>query len=230
MGALLDNIKIVQVYADRRVSEIVDDVATEVKVKIYIDDVLRAFLDTSPHMLLELGLGYALSNRLQIDEQRILVENFDVKLYKAMEVSRSCRYHDNLVMDIDTIFYVFKNIMGRASMFKKTGCFHVVAIATIDGKVIDVVEDISRHCALYKIIGSAYRKGIDFRKSVIVLSSRATGSLMEGIANVCIPIAIFRGAPTLNAIDIARRNSITLIAHVKKDRINIYSRIERVSF
>lgn len=228
MGSVLAGATVLRVRADGWAGEVVDDVATEVEVGIYVGGVPKVFLSTSPHMFLELGLGYALANRLLVDESCVRVEGTVVELCRAVEVARSCSFTEGPVVDVDVVFRFFDEVMGRATLFRRTGCFHVAAIAVADGGVIDVVEDVSRHCALYKVIGSAYRRGVDFRRSIIIMSSRAAEGLMKSIANVCIPIAVFRGAPTLNAIDIARKNSITLIAHVRGDRFNVYSGADRV--
>lgn len=206
----------------------IDEVATEVYVNIYIDGILKDVLTTSPYKLLELGLGYALTHGLYVNESNVCIADLNIVLRNVIKADRKCGGSKNIRIDVSSIFKIFGEVMGKAILFKRTGCFHIAAIATPSGEIVDHVEDVSRHCALYKVIGSAYRKGIDLSETVLIMSSRVTLDLMRSIANVCIPIAIFRGAPTLNAIEVAREASITLIAHVRGGRANVYSEVHRI--
>lgn len=219
-------VKRVNIYGD--MIDIDDEVATEVGVSIYVDNKFSAFLYSSPGMLLELGLGYALSHGFDITEHDINVSDSSILIY-SNDKNRKCILPKNIKVKLSTIFNVFNEVIAKAVLFKKTGCFHVVAISTLGGEIIELVEDISRHSALYKAIGSVYRRGIDLCRVIVVMSSRANQKILLNIANLCIPIAIFRGAPTLGAIDIAKKFSITLIAHIREGRANIYSEINRIS-
>ncbi|MEM1646027.1 MAG: formate dehydrogenase accessory sulfurtransferase FdhD [Ignisphaera sp.] len=223
------NVKRISINQEH-VDDFVDEVAAEIKANIYVDGELRSVLGTSPHKLLELGLGYILAHKLSIpDEHYIKVQGTDILIEKVVETGRECKLNEEEIkLSKNTIFRVLKEVMNRADLFKRTGCFHVAAITTLNGDIIDLVEDISRHCAFYKVVGSVYRKGIDFSKTLIVMSSRASSDLIEGITNICIPIAIFRGAPTLKSIELSDKHSITLIAHAREDRANIYTRPSRI--
>ncbi|MEM1525774.1 MAG: formate dehydrogenase accessory sulfurtransferase FdhD [Ignisphaera sp.] len=212
--------------------DFIDEVATEVKVSIYIDGMLVNIFSTSPYRLLELGLGYILAHKFNIlDERYIRVQGTDIYIENVTKAFNECKLkEENVKVPKDTVFQVFREILDKARLFRRTGCFHVAAIAKLSGDIIDFVEDISRLCAFYKVIGGAYRKGVDLGKTFIVMSSRASSSIVEGIANVCIPIAVFRGAPTLNAIEVSNRFSITLIAHMREGRANIYTKPERILY
>uniref|UniRef100_A0A7C2ZCF2 Formate dehydrogenase accessory sulfurtransferase FdhD n=1 Tax=Ignisphaera aggregans TaxID=334771 RepID=A0A7C2ZCF2_9CREN len=229
MAQSVCRVRISRLSASGGFSEVDDEVAREVDVELHIGSVDRVYLGTSPHRLLELALGYALTHKIGVDEQGISISGERIFMYSARKVEGTCRFPGKDVgLAADLLFKIFDDVMRRAELFRRTGCFHVAAIATLDGEIVELVEDVSRHCALYKAIGGAYRKGIDFGRSIAVLSSRASRSIVECIANVCIPIAIFRGAPTLEAVEVARKRDLTLIAHVRGSRANVYSGIERI--
>jgi FdhD protein len=220
-----------KVYISGKVVDDVDDVASEVTVNVYIGRSLRVSLETSPHKLLELGIGFALVHGYRVDDLRkVEVKGRDIYIHtenNPIETQSLCSFSD-VKVDRKKIFELFREAMDKAEYFKKTGGFHVSALATVYSGIVVVVEDISRHCALYKALGEAFLKGVNFRESIVLMSSRAALKLVEALANLCIPIAVFRGAPTFEAIDFARKASITLIAHVRGDRMNIYSYPERV--
>lgn len=234
MSSIVANVNAKRIsVAQGDVNDFVDEVATEVKVGVYMDGMLMNVLSTSPYRLLELGLGYLLAHKFDIlDERLIKVQGTNIYIKNAVKACRECKLdEEKLKVSKDTIFQVFKEVLDKAKLFRRTGCFHVAAIATLDGDIIDFVEDISRHCAFYKVVGGTYRKGVqDLSKTFIVMSSRASSSIVEGIANVCIPVAVFRGAPTLNAIEVSNRCSITLIAHMREGRANIYTKPDRILY
>ncbi|MEM0489652.1 MAG: formate dehydrogenase accessory sulfurtransferase FdhD [Ignisphaera sp.] len=224
------NVDVKRIDLDKNiVVDIIDEIANEVIVNIYIQGRLAVSIPTSPYMFLELGLGYALTHGLYVDETRIIVKNLDIMLNGVLKKVMICKDNKNVnKIDAQSVYRLFKEVMNKANLFKRTGCFHVAAIASLDGYILDLVEDISRHCALYKVVGKVFQRGIDFSKSIVIMSSRAASELIEGIANICIPIAVFRGAPTERAIEIAKRNGITLIAHVRENKMNVYTGFERI--
>lgn len=212
-----------RLFLSGEIRDEVDEVALEIIVRIFIMNELKACYRTSPHKLLELGVGYALTNKYKLlNVHDIEVKDNDIFIHNIDEIDYMCKPGD-VKIDRRKVFELFEKAMNKALFFKKTGCFHVASIATVYGDIVDVVEDVSRECALYKVLGSAYMKGIDFTKSVIIMSSRASSKFIENLSNLCIPITIFRGAPTFEAVNLARKSSITLIAHVREGRANVYS-------
>ncbi len=62
-------------------------------------------------------------------------------------------------------------------MYKAMGGTHVVAAFDQNGAGI-FIEDISRHCAIDKLIGTCIKEGIAISENVLVTSSRQTHALM----------------------------------------------------
>ena len=217
--------KIVKVFLNGY-EEVDDVVAEEVEGRVYIDGVEVFRVHTSPHMLKYLGIGYAVAHGFDLTEARTIVEGNNVLLFYAKpfarEVSR-CSTDLNTKVKPQNILRMFEEASKNAKLFSMTGCFHFSALFTLDGVLIEVVEDVSRFGALLKLIGKAYEDGVDFRKTVVVSSSRAGSEMVKAITAMCIPIAVFRGAPTRRAIEIARSCNMALIGHVRGDRFNVYS-------
>jgi len=209
--------------------KIVDRVAEEVEARVYIDGVEVLRISTAPSMLRELGVGYALVKGFDISEAQVIVERGNVMLfYATLGASRECKCSDDVAVSAEKIFEMFSVAERRAELFKQTGCFHFAALFTVDGELVELVEDVSRLGALLKLIGRAYSEGVDFRKTVLVMSSRAAQEMIKTATSVCIPIVAFRGAPTGKAVEVARSCNATLIAHIRGDRYSIYSGFHRV--
>ena len=117
------------------------------------------------------------------------------------------------------VFHSVEMLNENSILHKKTGCTHVVGIC---GEQEIFVEDISRHCAIDKVIGLAISKGIDLSNSFLVTSCRQTASTIEKAIFCQIPVVVSIAAPTDLAVREADRYGITLIGFANSRRFNIY--------
>ena len=115
------------------------------------------------------------------------------------------------------------------SEFSKTGGIHASGLFNSDGELVAVREDVGRHNALDKLIGSALKKSqLDPKTQFITCSGRLNFELVQKVLMTDIGIMIGVGAPTSLAIDLANRFDITLIGFVKEDSFNIYTNNQKV--
>jgi FdhD protein len=115
------------------------------------------------------------------------------------------------------------------SEFAKTGGIHASGLFSSNGKIINIKEDVGRHNAMDKLIGSALKKDqIDPKSQFIACSGRLNFELIQKVLMANIGILIGVGAPTSLAIDLANKFDITLIGFVKSDSFNIYTNHKKV--
>ena len=115
------------------------------------------------------------------------------------------------------------------SEFSKTGGIHASGLFNSNGKLIALREDVGRHNALDKLIGSALeKKQFDPKDQFITCSGRLNFELVQKVLMTDIGIMIGVGAPTSLAIDLANKFDITLIGFVKRDSFNIYTNNKKV--
>jgi FdhD protein len=62
------------------------------------------------------------------------------------------------------------------------------------------------------------------------VSCRLTKSIVEKLASVGVRLVASKAAPTLQGIQVAEQNSITLIGFARNNRFNIYTHPERIIF
>jgi len=122
-----------------------------------------------------------------------------------------------------------KILRQNQSEFSKTGGIHASGLFNKDGKLISLREDVGRHNALDKLVGSLLIKNqLEPKKQFITCSGRLNFELVQKVLMIDIGIMIGVGAPTSLAIDLANKFDITLIGFVKNDSFNVYSNNKKV--
>lgn len=115
-------------------------------------------------------------------------------------------------------------------LFKETGGIHAAGIFNAQGDLIHLSEDVGRHNALDKLIGYGYKNGLlPYASYVLVLSGRTSFELIQKAHMAGVKFIIAVGAPSSLAVDLARKNDITLIGFVNKSGFNIYSADHRIA-
>ena len=120
-------------------------------------------------------------------------------------------------------------LKNNQSEFSKTGGIHASGLFNSNGQLIDLKEDVGRHNALDKLVGSILIEGkLDPKNQFITCSGRLNFELVQKVLMANIGIMIGVGAPTSLAIDLANKFDMTLIGFVKKDSFNIYTNNKKV--
>ena len=120
-------------------------------------------------------------------------------------------------------------LRSNQSEFSKTGGIHASGLFDIDGELINLREDVGRHNALDKLIGSSMiNDQIEPKNQFITCSGRLNFELVQKVLMTNIGLMIGVGAPTSLAIDLANKFDMTLVGFVKEDSFNIYTNKQKV--
>ncbi|HRD24171.1 MAG: formate dehydrogenase accessory sulfurtransferase FdhD [Candidatus Fonsibacter sp.] len=120
-------------------------------------------------------------------------------------------------------------LRDNQSEFSKTGGIHASGLFLNNGKLVEIREDVGRHNALDKLVGSILKKkNLNPKKQFIACSGRLNFELVQKVLMTNIGIMIGVGAPTSLAIDLANKYNMTLVGFVKKDSFNIYSNKQKI--
>ena len=122
---------------------------------------------------------------------------------------------------------VLKNLPARLqqyqSEFQKTGGLHASALFDHNGDIQTLREDVGRHNALDKLIGSLRNTPQQkWQDCGLLLSGRASFELMQKSAIAGFPLVASIGPPSSLAIDLAREQDITLIGFLRPQGFNLY--------
>jgi FdhD protein len=137
---------------------------------------------------------------------------------------------DSLSVRPGLIYHIPALLEPRQTAFSESGGLHAAASVSPEGNVGQVFEDIGRHNALDKLVGSRLLEGaLPFSESFVFMSSRASFELVQKCLAARCPMLITIGAPSSLAIELARRQAMTLVGFIRTDHFNVYSGEWRVT-
>lgn len=113
--------------------------------------------------------------------------------------------------------------------FQETGGLHAAGLFDVEGNLIACREDIGRHNALDKLVGSQLLAGhLPGSNSVVLVSGRASFELVQKVISAGIPLIAAVGAPSSLAAELAAEFGVTLIGFASATRFNVYAHEKRV--
>ena len=110
----------------------------------------------------------------------------------------------------------------RQELYRLTGCTHAAALFDPEGRMLSFGEDIGRHNALDKAVGSALGAGELGRGNVLLTSGRISFEMVAKCARAGVPVLAAIGAATSLALDAARRARLKLVTFLRGPSFELF--------
>jgi FdhD protein len=109
-------------------------------------------------------------------------------------------------------------VREQQPVFDRTGGVHAAALATADGELLVVREDVGRHNAVDKVTGSRVLAGLSPAEACLVVSGRAGFELAQKAVATGVGALVSVGAPTSLAVDLATKAGLGLYGFTSPER------------
>jgi len=143
----------------------------------------------------------------------------------ALRVNAEPLGHD-LRVSSDLLVSLPDVLRKQQTTFDATGAIHGAAAFSRDGTLLRVREDIGRHNAVDKVVGSLFLENAT--ADILVVSGRTSFEIVQKCVVARIPVLVAVGAPSSLAIELAHEFRLTLLGFVRDGRANVYAGQERI--
>ena len=151
------------------------------------------------------------------------IESIEQALKPVASVDRA-----KLKLTPDEIADAVKLLSQVQPLHSETGAVHAAGFYVPGKGVVAAREDVGRHNALDKLAGALCRSGVKGKTGAVVVTSRVSIEMVQKAAIIGAPILIAVSAPTALAIRTAHAAGMTLVALVRGDEFDVFTRPERV--
>ncbi|MDE5101893.1 MAG: formate dehydrogenase accessory sulfurtransferase FdhD [Trichodesmium sp. St19_bin2] len=149
------------------------------------------------------------------------IESLQIKGFSAIPLG--------LEVSPEIIYSLPDKLNTAQRVFKSTGGLHAAGLFNSQGELLKLREDVGRHNALDKLIGSEFLAGeLPLNNLMVMVSGRSSFEILQKCITAGLPIVCAVSAPSSLAVEIAKRFNITLVGFLRGRKFNIYSGVERI--
>lgn len=127
---------------------------------------------------------------------------------------------------------VIINAMGWlakcSALHKSTGGVHSVAVSIDNAMPEFHIDDIGRHNAVDKVIGTLLMEKTDTNNLVLLGTGRVSSEILHKARRMSIPVIASRGAPTHQSILLAKEMGMTIVGFVRPSNFAVFTHPDRI--
>lgn len=148
----------------------------------------------------------------------------------ALRVAGAASQHGNTIRFRRAALVRMPDALRAAqATFDATGGLHAAAAFSPEGDLIITMEDVGRHNAVDKVVGSLLLNNeLPAIRLGLMVSGRASFELMQKTLVAGMPLLAAISAPSSLAVQLAKEFDMSLIGFLRGDTFNIYAGAERI--
>ncbi|MDG6243994.1 MAG: formate dehydrogenase accessory sulfurtransferase FdhD [Methanolobus sp.] len=226
------------------------DVIIEEKSELFVNNFHVTTFFASPYELEELALGFLVCEGFiepdtKLDpikiEGRTMFCKIEINTPELEELTRLERcgttsYRKDAIKHInpdikfttDAITHAVGQLKELGRIWHRTGGAHTSMICDNAGEVLFFCEDVGRACSVDKVVGKALMNGTDLSQCMLVTTGRLASTMVSKAVNAGIPLVASKGATVREAVELAKKAGITLVAFVRGRDMYAYAGEERI--
>lgn len=129
----------------------------------------------------------------------------------------------------EVIYSLPDKLRSAQGIFQNTGGLHAAGLFNFQGELLKLQEDVGRHNALDKLIGSVFLANeLPLTDYIVMVSGRSSFEILQKCIAAGVPIVCAVSAPSSLAVNLAKEFGVTLIGFLRERKFNVYSNFERI--
>jgi len=142
----------------------------------------------------------------------------------ALQVSRR-----ELRIAPETLWGLVATMAQVQAAYRASGGIHAAGLFDADGHPLAICEDVGRHNAADKAIGTALLQGKLAQAAILAATGRASSDIIAKAARASIPVVASFSSSTSLGIELAEAAGVTLIGYLRRNRFTVYTHPERLA-
>ena len=126
-------------------------------------------------------------------------------------------------VDAPLVLHAFSQLQAQQPLNAQSGAMHAAGWATLEGQLMHVFEDVGRHNALDKLLGTLAKSGQLGTPGFVIMSSRASHELVRKCARLGLSALATISAPTSMGVRMAELSGVRLWGLCRAPRAVLYA-------
>jgi FdhD protein len=135
---------------------------------------------------------------------------------------------DGPVVDRAVVLGLPERMILAQESFALTGGLHAAAAFSPEGELLALREDIGRHNAVDKVVGSLSAQTWPIPETILLVSGRISFEMVQKAAVAGISLVCGVSAASSLAVDLAQELGVTVVGFLRSDSCNVYAGEQRV--
>ncbi len=146
------------------------------------------------------------------------------------DLLRRCRpIGSQATMTPRAILQAVATLRARQPLFARCGGSHAASLVTLSGEHVATFEDVGRHNAVDKLVGSRLLAGaLPAKGHALLVSGRTSFEIVQKAVAAGIPIVIGVSASSSLAVAVAERAGVTLVGFAREAEFVVYAGAQRI--